>query len=146
MKKLILLLFTSLVLMTGCSEEKKLTEEYTNKKNIEESISEPSQEELNEKLKTESVQADFVELNSDQAEIGKKVFTTGEVSIIKEDGIFKTFTLTTKENNGYGMFTITDILKSENYQDGDTVKIFGTYAGKDDLGFLKIDSTVIEKQ
>jgi colicin import membrane protein len=140
-KKIITLLFSSL-LLTGCSgvidETKKIT--------VEVNKTEPSQEELNEKLISESVQADFVELNSDQAEIGKRVFAVGEISFIKESGIYKSFTLTTKEGNGYGLFTITDILKSENYQDGDTVKIFGAYIGKDDLGFPKIDSSIIEKQ
>lgn len=111
-----------------------------------ENKAEPTQEELNEKLKAEAVEANFVELNSDKAETNKKVFATGEVSAIKEDGIFQSFTLTTKEGEGNGMYSISDVLKETEYAEGDTVKVYGVYTGKDDLGFPKIESTVIEKQ
>ncbi|PAE21950.1 hypothetical protein CHH80_03370 [Bacillus sp. 7504-2] len=106
---------------------------------------EPSQEDLNESLKDEAVAANFVELNSDEAEVGLKVHATGEISNIQEDGIFRTFTLTTDENDGTGMYSIKDLLKEEEYTEGDIVKVYGIYDGKDEVGFPVISSTVIEK-
>lgn len=140
MKKLLILLLASSLLTACGSEETAIPKEEKTTK--EESNSEPTQEELNEKLKAEAVQADFVELNDPGAEMDKKVFAIGEVSSIKEDGIFQVFTLTTED----GMYSVTDVLKETEYTDGDTVKVYGTYKGKDDLGMPSINSTVIEKQ
>ncbi|MBS4188665.1 hypothetical protein KHA94_00325 [Bacillus sp. FJAT-49705] len=145
MKKLLFaFLMLSLFLFSCSSEEttkpesEKLTEEAASK--------EPTQEELNEKLKSEAVKADFVKLNGDEAEKGLKVHAVGKVSVIAEDGIFRTFTLTTEEGEGFGMYSILDVLKETEYAEGDTVKVYGSYDGKDDLGFPQINSTVIEKQ
>lgn len=147
MKKILFLLLVVTLFLTACGENKE-TSTPVNKdtETKEEKSSEPAQEELNDKLKTEAVQAVFVDLNSDEAEVGKKVFATGEVSNIKEDGIFMTFTLTVKESEGVGMYSVTDVLKETDYNEGDSIKVFGSYDGKDDLGFPKINSTVIEKQ
>ncbi|MFO1445998.1 hypothetical protein KDN24_22900 [Bacillus sp. Bva_UNVM-123] len=150
MKKL-LFVFLSTMFLFGCSSEettKQKKEEPTQEdsKNEETNKVEATQEELNEKLKSEAVQANFVELNDPAAEENKKVFAEGEVSVISETGPFKTFNLTTNQGDGFGIYSIVDILEDEEYQEGDIVKIYGTFKGKNNLGMPEITSTVIEKQ
>ncbi|USK56593.1 hypothetical protein LIS82_09020 [Cytobacillus solani] len=147
MKKCLVILL-AVIFLTACGGDKE-TSTSVNKdtESTEEKSSEPTQEELNDKLKSEAIQAVFVELNSDNTEVNKKVFALGKVSAIGEEGIFKTFLLTTEESNGLGVYKIVDVLKEVEYQEGDSIKIYGTYDGKEEsTGMPKITSTVIEKQ
>lgn len=141
MKKLILLLAIILGL-TGCQSTNDTTTEPESK---EESVKiEPTQEELNAKLKAEAVKADFVEINVDNP-VGKKVFAEGEVTILTK-GALDEFTLTTKEGDGYGIYQITLAnTTEEDYSEGDIVRIYGTADGKDELGMPKILATIVEK-
>lgn len=146
MKKFLMLISAIFLvgLITACGGNEGASGESINIPKTEKK--EPSQEELNNQLKEAAIEANFVELNSNETEQGKKVFATGKVSFIAEDGIFKTFTLTTDEGDGKGMYTIVDVLKDVEYIDGDTLKIYGTFKGKNDLGIPEITSTIIEKQ
>lgn len=108
-------------------------------------VNEPTQDELNVKLKGEAVQADFVELNVDNPPDGKKVFVEGEVSLLTK-GTLDEFVLTSEEENGKGMYKIqfantTDV----EYADGDRVRVYGAVNGKDDVGMPKISASILEK-
>lgn len=144
MKKLIGLVLLSSLFMVACSsnEASESVNEETNTE-VTEVDSEVTQEDLDAKLKEEATQADFVELNSDDAETGKKVFAEGTVETVTTDGTMGEFTLTTSEGDGSGMYTIVNVMGTE-VLEGDTVTIYGVYEGKDDLGFPMINATVIE--
>lgn len=159
MKKfLALFIITILALITACGENEEPAEEANadveveaneNAEGVTEGSkdskeSEPTQEELNEQLKAEAVQADFVELNNDNAEENKKVFSVGEVTHIAKEGMLGEFTLTTEEDDGYGMYTISNFTEVE-VAEGDNVKVYGVTSGKDDLGVPVINATIIEK-
>ena len=94
---------------------------------------EPTQAELDAELRKEAVRADFVELNSEgeDAEIGKKVFAEGVIDVVMSEGVGGEFSLSTKEGEGYGIYTVVNI-SSNKIREGDTVKIWGVFDGKDE--------------
>jgi colicin import membrane protein len=136
-----------LALLVGCSSESSSDTEKKDEPKQEEVKQDegPTQEELDAQLKEEAVQADFVELNSDEAETGKKVFTEGVIDSIAKEGMLGEFTLTTEEGEGVGMYTVVDVMGSDLVKEGTNIKVYGVYEGKDDLGFPKINATVIEQ-
>ena len=145
-KYLIITLAT--ILITACTpkEKKTVSSSNTNPGEQTEITKEPSQEELNAKLKMEAVQADFVELNIDSPPKGKKVYVDGEVSVLIK-GPLDEFTITSKEGDGFGMYKIqlrntTDV----EYNNGDFVRVYGAVNDKDELGFPRIFGTIIEKR
>ncbi|USK43708.1 hypothetical protein [Cytobacillus oceanisediminis] len=106
---------------------------------------EPSQDELNAKLKEEAVQADFVELNVDNPPKGKSVYIDGEVSVLTE-GPLDEFIITSKEDSGNGMYKIqlANTTDSE-YEEGDIVRVYGSVYDTDESGLPQILGTVLEK-
>lgn len=100
-----------------------------------------------EEIKREATRADFVELNAGKIEtIAKKVFIEGEVSFIETKTIPKSFTLTSKEGDGFGMYNITfyDEEISNTIKEGDMVKVFGLHMGKSNLGMPRVTCEAIE--
>jgi len=79
-------------------------------------------------LKKDAVKADFVEINGHADKvIGKAVFAEGKVSVPENDyknGI-PSFTLTTAEGNGFGVYAVENISRVYGLKDGDMVKIYG---------------------
>lgn len=119
----------------------------------------PTQEELDAKLKQEAVEADFVAANGGEYETGKEIKATGEITNLlnKEGEILPVFTLTTKESDGFGMYTVkvmqanTTVTQKEvtlsngtKLTEGTQVTVYGTYDGRSEVGFPLINSTVIE--
>lgn len=150
MKKIITVLLISLLSLgvVGCgeAENKQGSAEQQNQKVVKD---EPNQEELDQKLKTEAVKADFVELNSSPNQnIDKKVFVKGEITNVMKPGEFGNFTVTTKEGEGFGMYSV------ENYgyldqpvldeHEGKTATVWGMYNGKDDMGMPEILASIVE--
>jgi colicin import membrane protein len=121
-----------LSLLMGCSANEP-TEEAT----AEESG--PTQEELDAQLKDEATAADFVELNSDDAETGKKVYAEGTVDVILEEGVIQSLSFSTDD----GMYTLANASGTK-VSEGDQVKVYGVYSGKDETGIPKIDVSIIE--
>lgn len=129
-KKLSIAVILGLVLVVGgikvfdivqANKEAKLDREWAEQKAKDEA-------EKIEEIKREATKANFVELNSGATELlAKKVFVEGKVSFIDTTTVPKTFTLTSTEDNGYGMYTITfyDEAVGDLITDGDTVKVFG---------------------
>lgn len=115
-----------------------------------ESIIDVEQKELNEQLKKEAVKANFVELNgNDEEKNNLKVFAEGTISSVDYDcliDIFPSFTLTQKENDGYGMYHIANLFGVEGLKDGDYVKVYGSVDGMSDTGLIKIVAIIIEKK
>lgn len=106
----------------------------------------PSQEELNEKLKQEAVQANYTELDSNNQPIGKKVYIDGEVGPGMKD-VMDEFMLTSKEGDGFGVYKIQLFNTTETeYHKGDQVRVYGTVKGKDDSGMPLISATILEKK
>lgn len=149
-KKLSIAVILGLVLVVGgikvfdivqANKEAKLDREWAEQKAKDEA-------EKIEEIKREATKANFVELNSGATELlAKKVFVEGKVSFIDTTTVPKTFTLTSTEDNGYGMYTITfyDEAVGDLITDGDTVKVFGLAMGSSDLGMPKITCEAIEK-
>lgn len=144
MKKALLASLLGISFLVGCSSDDAAEPVEETKQDVAKDTNEPTQEELDTKLKEESVPANFVELNIDNPKEGKKVTATGEVGVIYSDGVGGTFSLTTNEDNGFGMYTITN-LSLTTVEEGQTVTIYGTTtAEKADDGTPQITATIIE--
>ncbi|WP_018934329.1 hypothetical protein [Gracilibacillus lacisalsi] len=115
-------------------EEEALTEE----------DSEVTQEELDEQLKDEAVEADFVELNSGEAESDQRVFIEGKVLDEPEEKL-QEFMVSTYEGDGYGIYIVKDFDPGAEFKEGDIIRAYGIYNGKhEELGGPLITATLIE--
>ena len=143
MKK-ILWLFLIATLLVACGNEEEPEVRETEPVENKQQADEPTQEELNEQIKAEAIEVEFVKANAEEYEVGTRLKATGEVSFL--DDI--TFTLTTEEGEGYGMYEIFYANTTEaEFKDGDTVTVYGAYDGKaDDSGMPKIGVSIIEPQ
>ncbi|EGO86269.1 hypothetical protein G8S49_11070 [Clostridium botulinum C] len=163
MKKICIAIFSSMLVLAlvGCGDKKAssniTTENKTNteikskSKDIKKENKEPTQQELNEKLKKEAVKADFVKINGHEKENANlKVFAEGKISCVdykKVMDVFPSFSLKQKEGKGYGLYHITNLFSKEGFKDGDIVRIYGTVNKvKSKTGYPKIIATVIEKK
>jgi len=151
-KKFLVMPILAAMLLAACggnevSKEESSGSSTESKETVQKDVEkkdEPTQEELDAKLKKEATDADFVELNVDNPPEGKKVKATGDISMVSGDGVGTTFTLTTKEGDGYGMYTINNFSLTD-VQEGDKVTIYGTtIAEKADDGSPQINATIIE--
>lgn len=141
MKK-ILFVGISALLLAGCGDHQKETSGEVEDNKTEETVETkgPTQDELNVKLKEEAVEADYKELNSDNAPDKKKVFVKGEIGAVFEEGILGTFIL----NNENGIYTVNLLSVDEKYETGDNVTVYGTTNGKDETGIPQISATILE--
>lgn len=152
MKTIKILVATMVVglVLSGCASKPTATKVAdTTKPVVTQKVAEPTQAELDAKLKSVAVKADFVKLNGYEAENKDlKVKVTGKVSVVddsKKIEDFDCFQLTAKEGNGYGIYTIINIMPIP-VKEGDTVTAYGTVnAEKSKYGGIGITSTVIEK-
>lgn len=150
MKKLIYIGALSALLLAACSEEEKATPKeeapVSEEKETSDKVAEtkgPSQEELNEKMRSEAIKLDFVKANGGEVEQDTKVTISGKVTNITEEGVGGTFTVTTKESDGYGMFSVKNFTLKDVTADSE-VTVYGVFDGKDELGFPTISATIIE--
>lgn len=127
------------------SVEESDTEEARDKE-PEEKKEGPTQEESNKELKEEAVEADFVKINGGEVEEGTKLFLEGEVSIIMSEDLGIEFTLSTKEGEGYGVYSVWALVEDVIINEGDIVRVWGSYRGKDDAGMPTIVATIVEIQ
>jgi hypothetical protein len=109
---------------------------------------EPTQEELDARLKEEAVKADFVELNCNhEANMYKRIYAEGEVGVIMDEGLLGNFYLSQEEGEGYGMYNVFNFdLDAPNLSEGDWVIIWGIFGGKNEFLLPKIFATIIEKK
>ncbi|MBU3216659.1 DNA-binding protein [Clostridium estertheticum] len=105
-----------------------------------------TQTQLDAKIKKESVKADFIKLNGHESEfVGKSYLIEGTVTNIdNSNAVLPSFTVTTKEDKGVGMYSIININKV-NIVKGNKVKVYGKLNGKNDIGFTELSGNVIEK-
>lgn len=151
MKKLFYIGVLSTLLLTACGEEEKAApKEETpaaEEKEASDKVAEtkgPTQEELNEKMRKEAIKLEFVAANSDEVAKNTKVTISGKVSNIDKEGVGGKFTVTTNEDDGYGMYTVVNLTLEDVSMDSE-VTVYGTFDGSDpDLGFPTIIATIIE--
>ncbi|MBT2577403.1 hypothetical protein J7E43_08270 [Bacillus sp. ISL-8] len=118
----------------------------------------PSQEELNDKLKSEAEDAVFVKANGDQYKKGQKLKITGTVGLLLKSMAFPALSVSTNEGSGEGLYTIQIVqsgiqvsddkftLKDNiNISKNDKITVFGVFDGKDTSGIPQITATIIEK-
>lgn len=150
MKKAFVIILTTSFLLIACGGNEETAKEEKPKEEVVEdqkTNDDQSQEELNTQLKQEATKADFVELNVDNPPEGKKVFIDGEVSSLIRDDSINEFILTSKENDGYGMYKIILVNSSDaDFNEGDQVRIYGGVKGKDDIGTPEILASILEKK
>lgn len=104
-----------------------------------------TQAELNKKIEKDAVKADFVKINNDEMN-GECVFATGEVSNIVPDELLPTFTLTTLEGDGKGLYEIKLIEKEmlKDIKEGKKITVYGKVIGKNDSGIPQISGNSIK--
>ncbi|WP_449354396.1 hypothetical protein ACUL41_14810 [Virgibacillus natechei] len=150
MKKLFLLSIIVLFL-AACGGEAEDTNEQANAttpteeatETEESTEEEPTQEELDAQLKEEAIEADFVAINGDEVEEDTKIHATGTIDMVMEDGVMDEFMFTTEEGDGYGMYIVHNLDMDAEIQEGETIKVYGTYSGKDEEMSAPILSTTI---
>lgn len=151
MKKIFFIGTLSVLLLTACGEEEAKPKEETPAAEPtevkEEPVTvEPTQEELNVKMREEAIKIDFVAANGDEIAQDTKVTISGKVTNISEEGVGGKFTVTTTEgdrSDGYGMYSVINLALKDVSLDSE-VTIYGTYDKKDELGFPTIAATIIE--
>ncbi|MCW1929554.1 hypothetical protein [Bhargavaea beijingensis] len=155
MNKLLMIVIGSMLFLSACGQvERKVSDEDVKKRIEEKTVSmeeikeksdEPTQEELNEKLKADAVELDFVDAIQGEIEKGTRVKLTGKADIFMP-GTFQTFSLTTIEGNGYGIYNVINFDTTEaEFQEGDQVTIYGTFKGEEEgTGLPEITAIIIE--
>ena len=111
-----------------------------------EESSSPTQEELNEKLKAEAVQVEFVKANAGEYNEGDKLFVKGEVDVFKDDSVLVKSLMSAEEGEGYGVYDVEGFnITDTEFSEGDTVTVYGSYKGESESGLPLIIATIIEK-
>lgn len=146
MFKRLAVLFALVLLMAACSEEE--TEPAATQEEIEtEEAAGPSQEELNEQMKEEAIEIDFVEANGGDLAEGTKVKATGELSALDPSGLRGgDFMLSVEEGDGFGVYDVSNFNTVEiPLEEGQTVTVYGTFAGPEEgTSMPMITATIIE--
>lgn len=150
-------IFMAVSVLSACSNETAISETDTKENPIdtetplessaEISQDETTQKELNEHLKEEATEIDFIKANGNEIEKGTLVKASGTVGTIDPNGLRGgDFALTTEEDEGLGMYDILNLNTEEiPLKEGQEVTIFGSYNDKDELGMPQIVATIIEE-
>lgn len=143
MKKLLTLIIAA-GLLTGCgSDEPKEDPAEATPADTQTNTEELTEEERHAKVKALAEEHSFIQFNGDEVPVDTMVELTGEVDHISEEGMMGEFMLTKKEGDGYGMYSITNMLGTE-VSEGDTVAVYGTYNGKNEMGMPSVNSVLVE--
>lgn len=112
---------------------------------------EPSKEEkekANVEIKEKATKADFVKINGQKPNF-EPIYIKGEVSFLNpseySDNISR-FTITSKENDGFGMYTgvSSEIEDNKKLKEGETITIYGYATGKTEAGLPEILVSTID--
>ena len=144
---LILNVILAVLLLIGCSqsstnqENKKTSNQVSSKNNQE------TQNDINKKIKSTAVKANFVQLNGHEDQYkGKSFFIEGEVTNIDNtNSVLPLFTVKTKEESGFGMYDILNFNKTDVKQ-GDKIKVYGKLDGKSKNSAPELSGNIIEKE
>jgi hypothetical protein len=114
----------------------------------EESASEPTQEELNQQLKENAQKGDFVEINGGQVEEGEQIYLEGTVSLVTTDSTaMPEYDFKPDDSSGGGYYAIKDLSLNGVPAEGEKLKIYGTYSGKQDgTGIPQLTVIVVEEK
>lgn len=112
---------------------------------IEEEQEVESEEEM-ESIKDKTIEADFIEINAGKVEEGTMVHLIANIDlVIGEEGIFNEILISTKENDGYGMYTLKQLSSEDfEYNEDEMVEVWGMYEGKGKDGIPIILGVVVE--
>lgn len=145
---IIVLVIISILIFNGCGEKENIQQKNISKvEQTTEKKEKISQDELNKKIQDEAVKADFVQINDGKMK-NKSVFVEGKISNIIEDPVMPKFTLTSKEGNGNGIYTIVVFQKElmKNIKEGNTITVYGKVMDKDNSGITEISGNVLKQQ
>ena len=136
--------FIICVMMTPTPNIETKTGEQTQIDTQSSEPSQKSQEEINEQMRENAIEADFIKINGNEWK-DKDVFATGKVSFVEVSEPAINFTLTTTEGDGFGVYSIfTFSTLVGEVLDGSTVKIYGIVGDRNKLGMPSITATIIE--
>ena len=123
------------------------TQNSVNQGNKKTSDNKDTQDQINKKIKSTAVKATFAQLNGNEDQYkGKSFFIEGAVTNVDNtNSILPLFTVTVKEENGFGMYDILNFNKT-NIKKGDTVKVYGKLNGKSKNGAPELSGNIIEKE
>ncbi|MFC7322493.1 hypothetical protein [Halobacillus campisalis] len=122
--------------LIGCSEDTSASDSNAEEK--------PSQEELEELLRAEAVPVEFSSVTSGEVEQGAEVIIQGSVSASELSKEAAAFTVTTKEESGFGTYTVENMDEDTDFLTDDIVEVYGTYVGTDEEGTPLIEGTIVE--
>lgn len=127
-------------------EEYAKTYGKTSKEEVNEAKIELTQDELNDQLKNEAVQADYNEITSANPPNGKKVYVDGKIIGITKD-VLDIIVLSTDDYKGMYKIQLVNTTKVT-YTEGDHIRVYGTVIGKGvpDYGEYDISGTLIEQK
>lgn len=144
MKKILFMLVAVMLLLVGCGGEDSSEHKENDKQDAsteQQENNKPTQEELDAKLKKEAIEADFVAINGGEVEDGTKLYADGTVDLILEEGAIDTFSFSTDD----GLYTVKSLDIDSTVSEGDFIRVYGTYAGKEEgTGIPLLSVTVIE--
>ncbi|SFF85689.1 hypothetical protein SAMN05216353_11126 [Halobacillus alkaliphilus] len=139
MKKYLFLV--GILLLIGCSNDS----DSSNNEGDGAKNEEPNQEKLDNELKDEAREVNFTRVRAGRVEEGTKVLIQGEVTMASPIEVGSELVVATQEDGGHGMYTVQNMDSDSQYEEGDFVKVYGTYNGKSE-GTPKITSPLIEVQ
>ncbi|MGP4078229.1 hypothetical protein [Halobacillus sp. K22] len=137
MKKHILLI--GIAVLIGCSNDS----DSSNNEGEDAKNEEPTQEKLDSELKDAAREVKFTRVRAGRVEEGTKVLIQGEVTMASPIEVGSELVVATQEDGGHGMYTVQNMDSNAQYEEGDFVKVYGTYNGKSE-GTPKITSPLIE--
>ena len=116
MKKILILLLVLSLFLVGCGDTSAEVDK------------EPTQEELNESLKEEAIEADYAKIENDEVEEGTKLTVRGEVIGVEKEGSMKAFVIGASD----GAYMVQNMATNDvrDVREGDYVQIWGVYDGK----------------
>lgn len=116
-------------------------------KNNEKKDDDPTQEELNDKLKEEAKEFRYIEVFRDEVEKDTKIHIEGVIDAVIKDDKLGEYSVIVEEDDMdvEGVYDVKSFVLEEFFE-GDRIKVWGSYDGKNDIGAPTINATIIEKQ
>ncbi|MGN7287415.1 hypothetical protein ACTHP3_21070 [Shouchella rhizosphaerae] len=110
----------------------------------EETSNEPTQKELDDKLRNEAVELDFVAVNNGEYTSSDLIKASGIASVVVSTNAGDEFMLTTEESeDGYGIYEVVIMRTGVDLKEDDEVTVYGTLDTDSD-SIPRIIATIVE--
>lgn len=110
----------------------------------EETSNEPTQKELDDKLRNEAVELDFVAVNNGEYTSSDLIKASGIASVVVSTNAGDEFMLTTEESeDGYGIYEVVIMRTGVDLEEDDEVTVYGTLDTDSD-SIPRIIATIVE--